>query len=322
MKAAHFGSLGPNIFDYIPARRRRGAYGNPVSFFLHDGGTPDLLKGMLALIYGRKDRNTEWASLQRAYLYGYISHMVSDAVFHPFIMYWSGFPSEGDVGGYARFREQNLLFTYNLDNYYQYYCDNRIGMDFDIAEFFPLERGPRFSTLCASVKTLILESLREVYPDIYQRIIFYPRHGREKNVLDTFGILDVVPRVITFSYWLKRTYSRRMTDLITALKRLNLPYNDYLVRYPAPRKLNRHVLNFHQDRWQYPAGKPGFIYHSVDHLLQEACERTVDCWEMLEEGMYSDAIPRIHDILCVNGYTGENRFYREMIYSNPVRLHF
>ena len=91
-KAALFGSMGPNIFDYSLKRNKRSHYGNDISFFLHDGGSTNIITWMLNRISEYEDFNNEWASVQRAYIYGYISHIISDSYLNPYIFYWSGFP--------------------------------------------------------------------------------------------------------------------------------------------------------------------------------------------------------------------------------------
>ena len=47
LTAGLFGSLGPNIFDYIPARNKHNYYGNDISFFIHNGGADKLLHAMI-----------------------------------------------------------------------------------------------------------------------------------------------------------------------------------------------------------------------------------------------------------------------------------
>ena len=124
--AALFGSIGPNIFDYLPFRSRNGTYGNDISFFLHNGGSGPLIQRMTEKIFYYADKNNEWAAAQRAYLYGFISHIITDACFHPFIFYFSGFPSSYTIKEIRFFRLQNLLFQYNLDHYFQFH-DDRLG---------------------------------------------------------------------------------------------------------------------------------------------------------------------------------------------------
>ena len=109
MTAGLFGSIGPDIFDFIPRINKRKYYGNDISFYIHNGGADKLIHTMIKTIYDYHDKNTEWAATQRAYLYGFISHIVSDSLFHPFIFYYSGFPDTYTRKEINFFREQNLF---------------------------------------------------------------------------------------------------------------------------------------------------------------------------------------------------------------------
>src|SRR5208337_2563253 len=85
MSAGLFGAIGPNIFDYIPKRSGQDLYGSEISFFIHNGGSERLIQSMIKKIYSYRDKNNEWTAVQRAYLYGFISHIIADAIFHPFV---------------------------------------------------------------------------------------------------------------------------------------------------------------------------------------------------------------------------------------------
>ncbi len=110
LKAGLFGCLGPDIFNYIPWTGHRDFYGSPISYVLHSSR---LEKSLLFLIQKAlliKDPNNEWNAIRRAYLNGYVSHVITDAVFHPSMFYWTGFPETRDK------RQYNYLLAHRKCN--------------------------------------------------------------------------------------------------------------------------------------------------------------------------------------------------------------
>ena len=66
LTAGLFGSIGPNMFDYVPSRNRQNYCGSEISFFLHNGGVDKLLQSMIKKIYSYRGKKTEWAVLHAA----------------------------------------------------------------------------------------------------------------------------------------------------------------------------------------------------------------------------------------------------------------
>jgi len=321
MKAALFGSIGPNIFDYIPLRNKKNYYGNEISFLLHNGSIVDIINQMIEKIYSFNDKNNHWSAIQRAYLYGLISHIVSDSIFHPFVFYFSGFPNNYDKKEIIHFREQNLLFEYNIDNYYLYHEKNSKSFKFSIDDMLPLRKNKRFLSLDPAVKTIILESLNSVHPEMYRRLVWKESGDEDIKYSGSFGYLDLIPYAIKLAYKLKRNNSRRFSNFLREIRRRNYFFSDFIVRYPWKKRVNRNILNLHMGRWQYPSSKKGFRYESINDLLEESCSRIVEIWERIELSLYGKNDTRIIDKLKNNTYTGEkNTNYHEMKIKSPVRL--
>ncbi|TAL30625.1 MAG: hypothetical protein EPN93_19310, partial [Spirochaetes bacterium] len=121
--AAFLGAIGPDIYDYLSLVSDRDHLGTPRSAFLHSRGLSASLMYLADLALKVPTFTTEWAAMQRAYFYGYVSHLITDQIFNPFMFYRTGFPRPGSSRTAAYYREQLLLFEYNLDNYFQYYHD-------------------------------------------------------------------------------------------------------------------------------------------------------------------------------------------------------
>ncbi len=319
--AALFGSLGPNIFDYIPKRNEKSYFGHNASFFLHDGGLYRFLLDMVNRIYLYKDKNNEWAAMQRAYLYGLISHTVSDTLYHPFMFYWSGFPDSYNRKEINYFREQNLLFTYNLDNYYST-CDDRV--EFKLEEMLPVKMFGKKMRLKEPLKQLILETLSDVYPEIFKDLILKRQPGIKKESTDLITIrcyLDYLPFLIKKTYWLKHTENKKVISILKMVKKRDFFNIDFTTRYPQKRYINNHILNLHREAWKYPSGKPGNHYESVDHLMKTSCEQTVEIWERIEESLWGNNDTGVLEKFKANMYTGEEGIsYYDMKEKNPVKL--
>ncbi|MFC1670688.1 zinc dependent phospholipase C family protein [Spirochaetota bacterium] len=321
-KAAQFGSIGPNIFDYNLKKNKKSNYGNEISFFLHDGGSTDIISWMLNKVSKYEDLNNEWASIQRAYLYGYISHIICDSFLNPYIFYWSGFPDTYKRDEINHYRKQNLLFKYNMDNYF-FYSDETNDLSFDINKFIPLTASKWGPVINPSVKSLILESINDVYPEIYKKIIWRKSKNEDKKFQDSFGIIDLVPQLIKFSYWVKRKKSKNFVNFINKMKNINFLFSDFIIQYPPQKKINRHVLNFHKERWQYPASRTGFQYESIDNIMEHICEKNVEIWEKIESLLYENKKINVVNDIDINAYTGVKGVqYHDMKLKNPVRLYF
>ena len=321
LSAALFGSIGPDIFDYIPKRNKRKYYGNDISFFIHNGGADRLLHAMIKTIYGYHDKNTEWAATQRAYLYGYISHIVADSIFNPFIFYYSGFPDTYTKKQINFFREQNLVFQYNLDNYFQYHDEKAQHFDFTLEEMLPLTTTRMMHRLEPAVLSLLLNTLRQVYPEIYRALVILNLENDDIEPSHPLTYIDLVPYAIRLAYRIKRSKSKRMSNFFRSLRRSNLIYSDLFIRYPTQKKYNKNILNLHRERWENPAGKPGLHYESVNNLMTLSCERTIELWEKIESSLYAKENSSVLDELHVNAYTGDSKLsYHDMKIKSPIKL--
>jgi hypothetical protein len=319
--AGLFGAIGPNIFDYIPKRNKNNYYGNEVSFFFHNGGADKLLQAMVTKLYAYRDKNNEWATIQRAYLYGLISHIITDSVFHPFIFYYSGFPNTYTKKEIYYYREQNLLFQYNLDNYFQYHAEKANNFSFNLDEMLPVKKKYGMPKLDVSIKSFILDSIKQAYPEIYQKIIVMSLKQSDPEYPSTISYLDFLPYLIKMAYTLKRSRNRRLANFFNNLRRNNILYSDFIVSYPLNRRFNKNTLNLHRERWENPAGKPGLHYESVYNLLMISCERTVELWEKIESSLYGKPDIKVLDDLNINAYTGDQKLtYHDMKIKRPIRL--
>ncbi|HOO71925.1 MAG TPA: zinc dependent phospholipase C family protein [Spirochaetota bacterium] len=321
LRAAMFGALGPNIFDFYRYRKSSSPFGSDISFFLHDGGSHALLQAMIEEVLSYRDKNNEWAAFQRAYLYGFISHIMGDAFYHPFIFYFSGFPDSGAKEEQRLYREQNLLFQYNIDNYYLYYAEPRT--DFSLDDMLPVSGG-RSSLLNQSIKSLIINSVKKSYPEFINHLKIPVINRKSADITpEKYNALDVIPHVIKAVYTLKFTGNRKLKDILRDLRKYPFLFSDYLVCYPEKRFINRHVLNLHAERWQYPVERPGVFYDSVDSLMKNCCEKTVSLWEKIEAGLYGAADLSVLGDLDINAYTGGVKAgYFEMKNKSPVRIRY
>ncbi len=323
-RAAHFGALGPDIFEYLPLSRDNNYFGLHLTRYLHSEGIRTSLSSMMKRAIQSHDSHMEWATIQRSYFYGYLSHLIADSVYHPFVFYWTGFPQHGSTVSPFRHREQYLLFEYNMDLYFQYHHEQGYA-DFDINNALPLKRlsrGPMI--LDPAIKSFLIETIAETYPDLSKKGILSFFIGINQSPYQ-FGTLDLLPRIIKYFYLEKRNEAPRLRGLMSFLRNKGLCSPDFLSRYPSPRRMNRHVLNLHRERWSYPAGAGGLHYESVEDLYKTAREKIINSWERIEAHVYekSDDFSRILDDLSIDAYTGEKAKAPEMMrISNPVRLRF
>ena len=322
-RAALFGTLGPNIFDYWPLRRHT-AIGSSLSGMLHDGGAVKLSIRMLDRIIAMTDFNNEWSSTQRAYFYGFVSHLVCDYIIHPFVFYWSGFPSQGGKAETRFYREQNLLFQYNMDLFFQYHYREK-RRSFEVDDMLPVRGKGLSSRLDPPVKEFILGSLEEEFPGKIDRLVWKKGPDEDRRLSHSLGFLDVCPALIKAAYRIKMGNHPRYLKTIKALRRRNLVYSDFLVPYPHPRSINRHIINLHRERWLNPAGTSGIRYESVEDLMRQCCEITVEVWERTEGILFGQKrnYERIQKHLSVNALTGQpGMSFSEMKHKEPVILKY
>lgn len=321
LTAGLFGSIGPNIFDYIPLRTKRNYYGNEISFFIHNGGSDKLVQSMIKKIYSYPDKNNEWSSIQRAYLYGFISHIVTDSMFHPFIFYYSGFPDNYIKKEIYNFREQNLLFQYHLDNFFQYHDEKAGDFNFNIDEMLPVKKMRFLYKIDNSIKTFIHESLHNSYPMLFEKIILLNGKKSKTDIDIPLSYLDIVPYLIKFSYWLKRNNNRRLINIMRNIRLNKIFFSDFIIPYPLNKKYNKNILNTHRERWDNPVGKPGLHYESIQNLLVNSCEKTIELWEKIESCIFMSENSSVFDDLSINAYTGDNKLtYHDMKIKRPIRL--
>ena len=322
-RAALFGTIGPNIFDYTPFRRNR-SQGSRLSFMLHDGGSAELLSAMLDKTMAHSDFNTEWASTQRAYLYGFISHIIADAHFHPFMLYWSGFPDSRKRREAAMYREQNLLFEYNIDNFFlHYYKEGKFTYDLEL--MLPVKGGFGYKGFDSAVKDILLGSLHEVFPHYCKRFVWKKGGSSDTTFSKSLGFIDFSSYLIKLTYRLKHTRNERLKKIMQSFMRNRFVYLDLLVRYPEPRQLNRHVLNHHRARWVHPAGLPGTRYDSIEDILRECSMHIGNIWEEIEGMIYGtrDNYEHILKQITVNAFTGDEQAgYNSLKIKEPIRLRF
>lgn len=321
IRSALFGSIGPDIFDFIPVRNKKLNYGHELSFHLHNGGTGEFIEKIASRVFLPETINTEWSTRRRAYLYGFISHVVADSVFNPFIYHFSGFPDGYSKNEANYYREQNLLFSYNIDNYFQFY-HNTPDRNFYIEKMFPAKKGFFLWKIDDPVKTLILESVKESYPDLFPGLILKKAKNHAENDIHGKGYIDLLPTLIKTTYKLKKTENRRIINFLSEAKRKNWFFSDFTVRYPEPRRLNRHALNIHREKWVYPAGMAGYRYDSVEHLFKTACEKTAEVWEQLEPVMFGSKF-KLPEELKLNSFTGEKgKGYLDLKIKSPLKISY
>lgn len=321
-KAALFGSIGPNIFDYLPLKNNSLVYGSELSFILHNEGYKKIISSMINSILACKDHNNEWASVQRAYLYGFISHIIADTIFHPFIFYWSGFTNSKKKRDVTYFRKQHLRFEYNID---QYLWDNADDIaDFNLNNFLPVKTSGLLNKLDPAIKYIIMRSLQEHFPKLIKNI-FLLKMRDNRNGCYGYNYLDLIPYCIKATYWIKRNGNKKVIDILKYFERKQYLYSDFIIRYPSKNKVYFDGLNFHKARWQYPAGAKGLHYESVFELIDIACEKIIETWKAIEEKLYSEDkdITDVITLLDNNSLTGENnKFYADMYDTDPIRLRY
>lgn len=321
MKAGLLGAIGPNIFDYIHPFNRSETYGNEISFYLHDRGYSSFIEKMIDVMLESGDSRNEWSSVHRAYLMGYISHIISDSLVHPYVFYSSGFPEKDNTANARFFRRRNLRFQYNIDNWFIYRDGTFNPADFDVSAMVPSLKLKSERGIWISARSLILESLRRDNPSIFSSAFRSLETGRIDGSIEKVIPIDRVLRNIPLCYKLKRTTDERKIRFLDRLNEGRLTYSDFFVRYPLPKRIDDDALNIHQGRWQYPALQRGFRYDSVLHLVREAVEKTAAAWEAVEGMIYSGGRPSPEVLGILNAYTGEKEAcYSDMRVKDPVKL--
>jgi len=319
-KAGLFGAIGPDIFDYMHLIRKGNSYGNEISFALHDKSCTSYLQHMTDIVMNNKDSRNEWSAVQRGYLLGYISHIISDSILHPYIFYSSGFPEKMEKGEINYWRRRNLRFQYNIDNYFIYRDESGTVIQ-SIEEMLPVYGTRGRKRIWPSIKYLILESLKRENEPLLGK--YFKDIKRDRIDGDTGPVrnFDKIPAGISLCYKIKRTQNPKWISIIDKLADNPVTYSDFFVRYPGPKRVDVDALNIHQARWQYPALQRGFRYESVLHLIKFSIEQIVAAWELIEPSVYTAASINISDIVPLSAYTGEKGvFFEEMKIKDPVKL--
>ena len=321
LRAGLFGSIGPDLFDYMNVYNRGGIYGNEIAFYLHDSGCSSFTGWMIDSVISQNDSRNEWVSIQKAYLLGYISHLVADAVLNPFIFYFSGFPSSVSRREIIHYRIANLRFAYNIDNYYLYKSELSVPYTMTIDEMLPVPLKGRTERIWPQVRVLLLESLRNDNPVLFGR--FFPSLTGSRIDGDTGSVrrLDRIPANIKISYKLRRTVNERLMKVLDRMCENPLTYSDFYVRYPVPKAVDHDALNIHQARWQYPAFQRGYRYESVPLLVKALVDQITDTWEKLEDAVINRKKPDTGIIFSLNAYTGEkDALYSDMKIKDIIKL--
>jgi len=328
LTSALFGSIGPNIYDYIPKWSRGNFFGSNISFSMHNGYSRKIIESLYNIIFSQKDKNTEWSSLQRAYLYGFISHIISDSIFHPFIFYFSGFTNSNSKTVNGFFREQFLLYQYAVDLYFLLFRTDAKSFKFSIQEMLPIKKQSRLKWLYPPIKSIILESLFNDFKDAYKVIsLKKPKEGNSYQKLiqsnSQIGYLDAIPYLLSWIYRLKMTKNDRVRDLINKARKKNFTLSDITVLYPQIKTFDLHIVNHYRERWQYPTGSTSIHYESMENLFQISCEKIVDAWERVESSIYENKMAVFSDIIVSNAYTGVNdQNFSQMKQQNPIKIRY
>ncbi len=326
LKAGLFGAIGPDIFNTIPFKKISYISGSEISYELHTSKIEKLLKSMLFSLMSNNDQNTEWASIQRSYLYGLLSHLISDSIFHPFIYYWSGFTNSEHKREKTYFREQHLLFENNMDLFFSHtYNEDAYNnkFNFNLNDMMPSVNHKKFKSIEHAIKVFLMDSIKEAYPDIYKRLVFIKDDG-DKRWPASF-IMDFMPFFLQLSYKIKKSRNPQLLKMLNYIKKKNILFSDYFINYPPPSKINTHVLNLHKERWFHPAGTSGLHYESAKDLLHISSAQTAGIWKKIEAMLYDDRknISKIEKEFKINAITGIfDRDYYSMKVQNPVHLKF
>lgn len=303
------GLLVPNLFDYIPGKRDI-FLGNTIKHLLHsDDGLPIIHYMFTTILHHSSHEPNEWLYYQKGFFYGYISHWVVDALFHPFVFYWSGFPTFKD-NRIALYRNQHLLFEYTVDQYMAYFYNSE-PFDYNLKAMLPVKGSIQYN----AIKSLLAGAIAHTNPSLNINNLLFP--------YIPYDIFDIAIKCVSPVYTIKKTRSPRIIRMLRFFeKRI---YSDFLVRYPDGRRINRHILNLHRERWFIPTGEPGLHYESVDDLFRIARDKTVLIWKQLEEllTLKTDVtLQQLSSILeYANAYTGKKGFsIDKMNLQNPIRL--
>ncbi|MCL2154813.1 MAG: zinc dependent phospholipase C family protein [Leptospirales bacterium] len=319
-QAGLFGAIGPNIFDYMDIIRKGNIYCNEIAFALHNKNSKTYLQHMINIATSNKDVRSEWSYLQKGYLLGYISHLISDSLIHPYIFFISSFPKTMGKDEIRYHRIRNLRFQYNIDNYFLYRDEAGSVID-SINQMFPLCAIKNKIVVWPAIKYLILESLRRDNESLFKK---YFKDIKDKKIDGDIVYVknfDKIPKMILKCYKIKRTDNPKQINIIDKLCYNKFIYSDFFIRYPVAKRIDEDAMNIHQGRWQYPAFQKGFRYESVPQLVKSSIEHITKIWENFLQAAHDNKPFEIDEILSLNPYTGENDvFFEDMKVKDPIKL--
>ncbi len=322
LRAGLFGSLGPDIFDYLNPIWGRRSFGSEVSFYLHDEAHASVPQRMVEILYEGNDPRGVWSSLQKAYLMGYVSHLIGSALINPYVFFKSGIPGKGRGLTGAINREKFLLFHYNIDNYFIYKDEETSKWKLKVEDMFCLTRGKK-PVLPDAIKAIILKSLKLDNEELFNSKF---KKFSEREIDGTLGGVATLERVherIKFVDNLKRSGDTISFKTLSKLEALGLMRTDFSIPYPPKKRADIDALNIHMGPWQFPCVDRKIRYESVPRLVSFAAEKTLEAWLEIESMVYGNENVNIESFLQLNPYTGlEGHRFSEMDHAEPVKLRF
>jgi hypothetical protein len=210
-----------------------------------------------------------------------------------------------------------------MDLFFAYLHENRT-YDFNINHILPMNKNKAgIKVLEPSIVCLLLEMIENIIPNVLPKLIWKRNTKSSLDNYPGFGIIDIVPHLIKFNYSFKRNPNENLKKLMNIVKQRRIFFPDLTVRYPEPKKINRHVLNLHRERWVYPAGKSGIHYESVEDLYKIARDKIVQLLGKMESLLYSENkdTDQIIREIQIDAYTGEpGKGPDDLKIKNPVRI--
>jgi len=322
LKSGLFGSIGPNLFNYMEYRSDKNSYGNRISYYLHNNGHLTFTEKMIEIIYEGRDIRSEWSSEQKAYLMGYVSHLIADTMIHPYVFFNSGIPNIKTGKSGASIREKNLLFQYNIDNYYLFKDEETSQWKINIEDMFFITGGKK-PVMQNSIKVLILKALSKDNHELFESQFKKLKDVEIDGDIGQVPSLDKIHEKISLAYRIKREKEGMAYKFSTQLRDMNILKSDFTVEYPPVKRADIDAINLHKGRWQFPCIDKKLRYESVPQLLNSAVDITLEAWLEIESIFFGNENIDLKEFLKLNPYTGlEGHSFEEMDTSEPVKLKF
>ncbi len=316
MTAGLFGSAGPDIFESLPSPSKFNCHGRDISFSIHNGDPGGFTANLSSIALSDGDMNTEWKSMQRAYLYGFLSHIIADSVIYPFVFFFSGFPDSFIAPEIKRYREQNILFQYNIDSYYLYRHEKKDSLRKDN---YPVE--DKKIRLAAPVSALIKEALKKSFPENLAAMSFIPPQKKDGE-LPWLNAVDYAPFFLEKVEKIRQGMPGPIISIIEILYRKGFFSSGIFLQRPHPRRLNADLLNIHRGRWQSPT-ETGNRYESIDDLVKTAAEMTAEAWTAIEESLFTSRPLDMGLLIPQNAFTASAEAgYHDMVHKEPVSMRY